>query len=332
VAVALVVLGLGLPAGAAQEGGPAPRPDALIRRYSESAAAGEDIYNETAAGQTRVSFVTLERRARFVVRTENDGNAVDDLVVAGTRNQTHFGIRYFVGDQEVSARVRNGSFRFHDVAPGAHRALIVEVTPKPTAPVGRRVVAGVAVRAASDTTLVDRVRGIVYRTQRRETPIIGSPFTTQATAERWAEARGASPRFVANAQLYWVIATDRGIRPEVAYAQSAKETAYGNFGGVIDASFRNPCGLKTAAGGSDSDPDAHMRFDTWSQGITACVDHLALYAGAPGYPRANTPDPRHFPQLHGTARTVERLGAAWAPAPDYGLSIVNDYLTPLLES
>jgi N-acetylmuramoyl-L-alanine amidase len=118
----------------------------------------------------------------------------------------------------------------------------------------------------------------------------------------------------------------------VAYAQSAKETGYGNFGGVIDPSFRNPCGLKTTAGGSDSDPDAHQRFTTWRQGITACIDHLALYAGAPGYPRPSTPDPRHFPSIRGTARTVERLGAAWAPAPDYGLSIVRDYLTPLLES
>ena len=42
------------------------------------------------------------------MRAENDGNGIDDLVVQGTRNTTNFGIRYFVGDQEVSARVRNG--------------------------------------------------------------------------------------------------------------------------------------------------------------------------------------------------------------------------------
>jgi len=129
-----------------------------------------------------------------------------------------------------------------------------------------------------------------------------------------------------------LLAPPRGVRPEVAYAQSAKETGYGHFGGVIDATFRNPCGLKTTAGGSDSDPAAHQHFATWRQGVTACIDHLALYAGAPGYPRAMTPDPRHFASVYNTARTVERLGGAWAPAPDYGISIVNDYLNPLLGS
>ena len=142
----------------------------------------------------------------------------------------------------------------------------------------------------------------------------------------------ATARFILNAQLYWELAPSRGIRPDVAYAQSAKETGFGNFGGVIDASFRNPCGLKTTAGGNDNDPDAHQRFTTWRQGVTACLDHLALYAGAPGYPRAVTPDPRHFPSISATARTVERLGGSWAPSPDYGISIVNDFLNPLLGS
>jgi hypothetical protein len=304
----------------------------MVRRYSESTTAGDDIYNTTASGQTRVSFVTREGRTRFVVRFENDGTDVDDLVVKGTRNPDQFVIRYFLGQQEVSARVRAGVFRFQDVPAGVHRALTVEVTAKASAPVGRRVVVGVVVRSGDAPDVVDRVRGIVYRNRAREAPIVAAPFTTQATAERWAQAQGASARFVQNAALYWELAPPRGIRPEVAYAQSAKETGYGHFGGVIDATFRNPCGLKTTAGGSDSDPDAHQHFTTWRQGVTACIDHLALYAGAPGYPRPDTPDPRHFPSIRGTARTVERLGAAWAPAPDYGLSIVRDYLTPLLGS
>ena len=304
----------------------------MVRRYSEPTTVGDDIYNTTGSGQTRVSFVTREGRARFVVRFENDGTAVDDLVVKGTRNTDYFGIRYFLGDQEVSARVRAGVFTFHDVPAGGRRALTVEVTAKPTATVGRRVVAGVAVRSGTESSIVDRVRPIVYRNRTREAPIVGGSLTTQATAERWAEAHDATDRFVDNAALYWQLAPPRGIRPEVAYAQSAKETGYGHFGGVIDETFNNPCGLKTTAGGSDTDPNAHQRFDSWAQGVTACIDHLALYAGAPGYPRDDTPDPRHFPSIFGTARTVERLGAAWAPAPDYGFSIVQDYLTPLLES
>jgi len=333
-AAMLIVLALGLPVGVApaQEGAPSYRPDALLRRYSEANTVGGDIYNRDSAGQTRVSFVTANGRTRFVVRVENDGTEVDDLVLRGARNTDEFWIRYFVGSQEVSARVRAGVFRFRAVPPGAHRALVVEVTARAAARVDDRVIARVALRSGADATLLDRVKPIVYRTRSRETPILGRSLAARTTAETWARNHGATTRFVQNAALYWELAPPRGVRPEVAYAQSAKETGYGRFGGVIDATFRNPCGLKTTAGGSDSDPDAHQRFVTWRQGVTACIDHLALYAGAPGYPRTNTPDPRHFPSVYGTARTVERLGAAWAPAPDYGLSIVEDYLTPLLET
>ncbi len=87
--------------------------------------------------------------------------------------------------------------------------------------------------------------------------------------------------------------------------------------------------MKVTAGGADGDPNAHKRFSSWEEGITACVDHLALYAGAPGYPRPDTPDPRHFSSLRGVAPTVEALGGRWAPSPDYGVSIVRDYLDPM---
>lgn len=332
---ALVVLGLlALPAAAtAQEGAPVTyQPDGLIRRYSESTPDGDGIYNLNGVGQTRTTLVTAGGRARFVVRAENDGTVVDDLVISGTRNTERFDIRYFVGSQQVSARVRAGTFRFEDVAPGGRRQLIVEVTAKPSAPVRSKLLARVTIRSGTTPTIVDRPKIVVYRSRGVETPIEGRPYTDEETAVRWAQRQGASLRFRQNAALYWELAPERGIRPEVAYAQSAKETAYGNFGGVIDASFRNSCGLKTTAGGDDGDPDAHQRFATWRQGVIACIDHLALYAGAPGYPRASTPDPRHFPSVYATAPTVERLGGAWAPAPDYGTSIVQDYLIPMLGS
>lgn len=161
--------------------------------------------------------------------------------------------------------------------------------------------------------------------------IVGTPRTAVDNAQLWAAHRKATPEFVGLAPLFWQIAPTRGgVRADIAYAQSAKETGYGRFGGVIDATFKNPCGMKITAGGSNSDPDAHQRFATWEEGITACIDHLALYAGAPGYPRADSPDSRHFPFLIGTARTVEELSGKWAPSPDYGFSIVRDYLNPMI--
>lgn len=76
-------------------------------------------------------------------------------------------------------------------------------------------------------------------------------------------------------------------------------------------------------GGGDYQATAHKRFKDWREGITAHLDHLALYAGAAGYPCSGTPDPRHFAFLHGTARTVESLGGKWAPSSAYGTNLVS---------
>lgn len=114
-----------------------------------------------------------------------------------------------------------------------------------------------------------------------------------------------------------------GVNPAIAYAQSAKETGYGRFGGVLDESYKNPCGLKITSGGDDKDPNAHQRFASWEDGISAHLDHLALYAGASGYPRTNTLDPRHFSFLFGIAKTLEEL-KTWAPSDsNYGIDIAN---------
>ncbi|HHV79121.1 MAG TPA: hypothetical protein GXX40_05845 [Firmicutes bacterium] len=165
-----------------------------------------------------------------------------------------------------------------------------------------------------------------------KTPITGKPRATVEQAQKWAASHNATATFISLAPLYWEYCQKVGIRPEVAFCQAAKETNFGRFTGVVWESFHNPCGLKTSAGGSNEDPEAHQRFPDWATGVKAHVDHLALYAGAPGYPLAHTPDPRHFPKLYGTARYVEDLGGKWAPSPDYGLSIRLRGLKELLET
>ncbi|WP_160644142.1 S-layer homology domain-containing protein [Chengkuizengella marina] len=160
--------------------------------------------------------------------------------------------------------------------------------------------------------------------------IISETTATVEQARKWAKNRGATQMFIDLAPLYWEIAPKRGkLNPAIAYAQSALETAFGQFGGVIDDTYHNPCGLKIASGGDNNDPEAHQRFIDWEEGITAHCDHLALYAGADGYPREDTPDPRHFTWILGKAKTVEELSGNWAPSKTYGQSIVNHYLQPL---
>lgn len=162
------------------------------------------------------------------------------------------------------------------------------------------------------------------------TAIIGPASATVRQAQAWAKKRGAAQTFIDIAPIFWRLAQEHGgVNPAIAYAQSAKETGFGKFGGVLDESYHNPCGLKIKQGGGNNDPAAHKRFVSWDEGIAAHLDHLALYAGAAGYPRSNTPDPRHFSYIKGKASTVEALGGAWAPSKDYGVSIINNYLKDL---
>ncbi|NEZ45378.1 copper amine oxidase N-terminal domain-containing protein, partial [Paenibacillus alvei] len=160
------------------------------------------------------------------------------------------------------------------------------------------------------------------------TNIIGKATATVEQAKTWARSNKAPAEFVELANLYWELAPVRGgIDPAVAYVQFGHETGYlyrdGRSAAGIDASYCNPCGLKITAGGGDTQASAHKRFTNWREGITAHLDHLALYAGAAGYPRAGTPDPRHFGYLHGTAKTLEELGAKWAPSSSYGTNLVG---------
>ncbi|MFD3271534.1 N-acetylmuramoyl-L-alanine amidase [Paenibacillus dendritiformis] len=159
--------------------------------------------------------------------------------------------------------------------------------------------------------------------------ILGKASATVEQAREWARSKSAPTEFVELADLYWELAPQHGrVDPAVAYVQFAHETGYlyrdGRSAAGIDASYKNPCGLKITAGGGDYQASAHKRFRDWREGISAHLDHLALYAGAAGYPRAGTPDPRHFAYLLGTAKTLEALGGKWAPSPTYGTRLADE--------
>ncbi len=160
----------------------------------------------------------------------------------------------------------------------------------------------------------------------KDIDIISKTNVSADEAARWAKSKGATDTFIDLADLYWEYAEDHGgVNPGIAYVQAAKETGFGRFGGVLDESYCNPCGLKTASGGDDNDASAHEKFQSWKHGVQAHLDHLALYAGAEGYPRSDTYDPRHFATIKGRAETVNSLSVNWAPSATYGEEVNNYY-------
>ena len=73
-------------------------------------------------------------------------------------------------------------------------------------------------------------------------------------------------------------------------------------------------------------PENHQRFASWRDGVQAHLDHLGLYLQLPGYPRTQTPDPRHFPFLLGRVESLTNLGDHWVKGgaganPEYGEKI-----------
>lgn len=170
--------------------------------------------------------------------------------------------------------------------------------------------------------------------------IINKPTATYGQCEAWIKSKKTANKLaLENLPIMWNCAIKNGIDPVVLIAQSMKETGWYNFGGVVPASYRNPCGLKITKGGGDYEVGAHMRFKSWEDGIMAQSDHLALYAGGPYVPKyspecashlntdhmdnGTTKDPRHFTYLFGKCPTVESLGCNWAPSASYGTDIVK---------
>ena len=160
------------------------------------------------------------------------------------------------------------------------------------------------------------------------TDIAGPPQAILERAQAWAAAAGATSEWVnVVAPLYWYAAPAFGIRPEVAFAQACKETGLGRFGGTdpvfsAQASWHNPCGLKNTAGTST------FIFDAWATGVRAHLEHLRLYVGLPDLPQGVI-DPRHFASLSGKGPTLESPGW-WGQGPEYGPSVRDHYLVPLL--
>lgn len=153
------------------------------------------------------------------------------------------------------------------------------------------------------------------------TQILSKPTVTVEQMQEWAKSKNNNKEFINLAELYYKLSVERGINPAVSYAQFAHETGFlykVKSAAGLDESYHNPCGLKVLQGGGDYDKNAHMKFATWQNGISAHLDHLALYAGAKCYPRKNTLDPRHFPYLFDSANTVEELSGKWAPSQSYG--------------
>jgi len=156
-----------------------------------------------------------------------------------------------------------------------------------------------------------------------ESSIVGPARVELSRAREWALSKNAHQRFLAVAPLYWDYGKKSGIRPEVLYAQAARETGFGHYGGVVPAEYNNWAGIKTADA-SGNEPEDHERFETPEEGVRAHFNHMSAYVGLDPI---GEPHGRYELVLliswAGTIEKIEDLSGRWSPSPLYHEGIIT---------
>lgn len=138
-----------------------PRPDALVRRSTDSTFLGNDIYNSTARRQTRTWSARRTTTVSFPIRLQNDGPDGDQFTVRGTSGNDNFRIRYSSAGQDVTAAVVAGTFQTPEVAADHYASLTAKVTVRSPAPFGRVQTLAVTAKSAAAPAQVDKVKASV---------------------------------------------------------------------------------------------------------------------------------------------------------------------------
>ncbi len=125
-------------------------------------------------------------------------------------------------------------------------------------------------------------------------------------------------------RIYYDEASAEGVRPEVAFAQTMKETGFLQYGGDASIEQFNFAGLGTTGGGvpGNSYPDVRT-------GVRAQIQHLKAYATTDALEQECVDD-RYEYVKKGAAPYVEWLGqqenpdgVGWATGENYGYDIVG---------
>lgn len=154
----------------------------------------------------------------------------------------------------------------------------------------------------------------------RKTRIIGAPRITAEQMERFVHSINPSAPYLA--QIFLDEGRKEGIRGDIAFAQSLRETGYFRFGNMVLAEQNNFAGL----GATNATPKGKGAwFATPEEGVRAQIQHLKAYANSSSL-RNPLVDPRFHLVKRGSAPYWEDLNGRWAvPGKTYGQDILKMY-------
>lgn len=169
--------------------------------------------------------------------------------------------------------------------------------------------------------------GLLY--EYSETPILGQSEHSLEQMVSWAKSKGAHQRFIDAAPLYWHYGEIFGIRADVMYAQAAKETGFGKYGGRVLPEMNNWAGIKKYGATGDETED-HETFLTPDDGVRGHFNHMSAYVGVDpvGETHGRYKSVKSL-KWAGTVEFVEQLGGRWCPDINYGYSILHDYVNKM---
>jgi hypothetical protein len=139
------------------------QPDLAVRREPAGRLVGNDVYNRNGERQTRRATVRQFGQAVFTAQIQNDGTSADTFVLHGTRHTNLWSVRYFDGDRDVTAAVKDGSYRVRNLAPHAIRRIQVQVGSHARTPRGSSIDVYLQGRSTVDPDRRDTVRMSVLR-------------------------------------------------------------------------------------------------------------------------------------------------------------------------
>ena len=166
-------------------------------------------------------------------------------------------------------------------------------------------------------------------------PIMGTTDTTVAQMVQYFNencgeypseilGEGGAPDIESFCQIYYEEAEAEGVRAEVAFAQTMKETGWLQYGGDAEIEQYNFAGIGTTGGGVQGNA-----YDDVRTGVRAQIQHLKAYATEEAL-NADCVDERYEYVSKGSAPYVEWLGqkenpdgVGWATGKNYGYDIVE---------
>jgi hypothetical protein len=137
------------------------QPDGEIATAKTGPYVGNDIYNTTGRGQTKMATIVPGTSVSFYVHLQNEGSAVDSFILKGPGGGGGFVVHYFHDKADITTSVVAGAYPTGSVASGATVSFRITVKARLTVTAGSTKTVRLLDTSVADGTKQDAVKAAV---------------------------------------------------------------------------------------------------------------------------------------------------------------------------